>query len=216
MANSDNAFININGQKLKHILTCWCKEHDTDIYELSRAAGYSNSWLYDICKVGRIRKVGVEFLGKHCGIKYAEYATSDGKRVPCPGKQGGYKKNPEFVDIDGKKLEELLQPYLKENGTSIYDLSVKFGFSKKWLPEAIKENRLCKVGISLIKYETGIDYEDYKYVEPEPVKEEVKEEEKKDISTDAEDQEVKEYLDKFLSKLDRIADALEELNKSLK
>lgn len=217
MANSDNAFININGQKLRVLLNSWCSEHNTNIYDLSKTAGYSMSWLYDICRAGRIRKVGVEFLHKHCGIEFREYCTESNKeRVPyVAGKKAGYKKTSEYVDIDGEKLKKLLMPYLAGKNTNIYDLSIKFGFSKRWLTEAIQNNRIRKVGVSLIEYETGIKLEDYKYVEPEPVKEEVKEE--KDISkTDTEDQEVREYLDKFLSKLDRIADALEELNRSLK
>ena len=214
--NSDNAFININGQKLRVLLNSWCSEHNTNIYDLSKNAGYSMSWLYDICRAGRIRKVGVEFLHKHCGIEFREYCVEGNKeRVPyVAGKKAGFKKTSEYVDIDGEKLKKLLMPYLAGKNTNIYDLSIKFGFSKRWLTEAIQNNRIRKVGVSLIEYETGIKLEDYKYVEP--VKEEVKEEEKKDISTDAEEQEVKEYLDKFLLRLDRIADALEELNRSLK
>lgn len=204
-------FIPIDGKTLKVLITSWCAENHTNIYDLSKTAGYSASWLYDICKVGRIRKVGIDFLKKTCDINYESYRSANGDRV-CAEAGSNFKKHADYVNIDGKKLEALLNNWCSENETNIYDLSIKFGYSKKWLPEAIKYNRLRNVGVMLLKYETGIEYEDYKYVEPEPV---VKEE-KKDISTDFGDQEAKEYLDKFLSRLDRIADALEELNKSLK
>lgn len=210
MANSDSMLINIDGKKLAVLLRSYCAEENTNIYDLSRAAGYSQSWLYDICKSGRIRKAGIDFLKKNCGIDYSEYLSKDGKGVRDE-KKYSYKKKHDVIDIDGKKLESLLDEYFKTHGGNIYELSLEFGFSRKWLYDAIVTNRLRKVGINLIKYKCNIDLEDY-LPKPEPIVEEQPaetEESKKDISD--EDKLALEKLNEFLSKIDKIVDALDRL-----
>ena len=199
----------IDGKKLRVLLDSYCSENHTNIYDLSKVAGYSASYIYDICKSGRIRNVGIDFLKKHCGIEYSQYMVKDGKPVGVDQKRFYKKRNKTVSDIDGKKLEAALDGYFAENGGNIYVLSESLGYSKKWLYDAIKTNRLPNVGIKLLKYECGIDFDQYKpEPKPEPVVENNKVEETKSEMSEQD----MALMNTFFEKLDRIAVAIETMN----
>lgn len=70
----------IDGNKLRVLLNSWCSENSTNIYKLSEVFGYSQTWLYDVTKRGRIRKNGIKMLKDFCGIDYADYKMAPPKQ----------------------------------------------------------------------------------------------------------------------------------------
>lgn len=75
-------FQEIDGNRLRVALDSWCAENNTSIYKLSTELGYSQIWLYDICKRGNIRKNAVKLLMDYCGIKYEDYKILPKKEEP--------------------------------------------------------------------------------------------------------------------------------------
>ncbi len=119
-----------------------------------------------------------------------------------------------FKDIDGKKLQNLLTSWCAENDSSIYKLSVSFGYSPTWLYDAIKHDRIRKVGVKLLQESCGIEFKDYRILPVAEVKkEEPVQEETAENTSDFTDDEGRKFLNDFLGKFERIATSLEALEK---
>lgn len=75
-------------------------------------------------------------------------------------------RNSYMLAIDAKKLDELLAPYFKAKKLDYSKLSTKYGYGSSYFSNVRKNGVISPQAMILLKNDFGIEYDDYKWVEP--------------------------------------------------
>ena len=117
-----------------------------------------------------------------------------------------YKSADVYPQIDGKKLEKLLALYCNGKGITLGQLSEELGFSRCFFRDAIKSEKLNRVGVNFLKNTCGIDFSEYEKNPKE--KEEPAVVEKTEIPSE---NSLNKEIELILNKIDALESAINKL-----